>query len=103
METTRTTEQVANDGQFVEGLEAKIKEWESELPWLEKELIEQALIDVKQGERSNRYLVLEGREKAVKRYLKDAKEKLGMVAERYVGGNGPLKNLINQHLNQLRA
>ncbi len=95
-----TTEQMQADSKFLDSLETAIKEWKAELQWLEKELVEQALIDSKEGRRSNRYLVLEARERDVKYYLADAESKIGKVVERY--GQGPLSNLLNTALTRLR-
>lgn len=101
METPRfTTEQIHADNLLVNKLEQSIKEWEIELSWIEKELIEQALIDSREGMRSNRYLMLETREKNLKGYLKEAHAKLGHVAERY--DVGPLKGLLTNALNNMR-
>lgn len=101
METPRfTTEQMQADSLLVDKLESSIKEWEIELSWIEKELIEQALIDSREGMRSNRYLTLETREKNLKGFLKEAHAKLGHVAERY--DVGPLKGLLTNALNAIR-
>lgn len=95
-----TTEKMQADSKFLDSLETSIKEWKAELQWLEKELVEQALIDSKEGRRSNRYLVLEARERDVKYYLADAESKIDKVAERY--GKGPLSTLLNTALTRPR-
>jgi hypothetical protein len=100
METRITNEQIQADNNLVNALEAAIKGWEMELAWVEKELIEQSLIDARAGERSYRYLNLEIREKALKGYLEEARGKLGKVAERY--DIGPLKRLLTNALNAIR-
>jgi hypothetical protein len=97
---TLTPEQLQTDNKFVNDLEKSIKEWQIELAWHERELVEQSLIDAREGRRSNRYLVLEAREKDLKRYLKDAQDKLAGIAKRY--NVGPLKNLLLDALNNLR-
>ncbi len=101
METLRiTNEQIQADNNLVNGLEQSMKDWEMELAWIERDLIEQSLIDIGEGRRSARYLALETREKALKKYLQEAREKLGKVVERY--DVGPLKGLMINALNQLR-
>jgi predicted HNH restriction endonuclease len=96
-----TTEQMQADNDFVNTLNKSISDWEAELVFLEKELLEQALIDAKTiGTQSNRYKVLEAREADVKRYLTEGRTKLGHIANRY--DVGPLKGLLTNALNNLR-
>jgi hypothetical protein len=95
-----TTDQMRADNHLVNELEKSITEWTSELTFLEKELVDQALIDARQGTRSNRYRVLEAREADVKSYLKEARKKLGHVVARY--DVGPLKGLLVNAQNALR-
>jgi hypothetical protein len=100
MKTHLTTEQMQADNTFLDSLESSLKEWKKELVLLEKELIDQALIDSRVGMRSNRYLVMEKREKDLRAYIAEANTRLGLVAERYQ--NHTLKNLISQSLNHIR-
>jgi predicted nucleic acid-binding Zn-ribbon protein len=95
------TEQLINDNKYLNDLETNIIAWRDELKMIEKELIDQALIDTKAGARSNRYIALETREKTLKGYLREAESRITSVSERYE--KGPLSGLINTALNRLRV
>lgn len=96
-----TTEQLQVDNKYLNDLEANIIEWRKELCMIEKELIDQAFIDARQGERSNRYKVLEMREADLKRFLREAESRITSISQRY--NTGPLSNLMNTALNRLRV
>jgi hypothetical protein len=85
MEAPRITpEQQAADKAFVDNLETHLKKWQVELAWIEKELIDQALIDGKAGHgKSNRYITLEKAEADLKEKVSNASAKLGLINERY--------------------
>lgn len=101
METPRiTTEQIQADNNLLNSLEQSITAWQEELVMIERELIEQSLIDAREGRRSSRYMALELREKVLKNYLDEARTKLGKVADRY--DVGPLKGLLTNALNAMR-
>jgi hypothetical protein len=101
METTRlTTEQIEADNTFLNGLKNSLTEWQGELTFIEKELIDQAFVDARAGSRSNRYLALESREQQLRTMISNAQGKLGQVAERY--NIGPLSNLLSTALNQVK-
>jgi len=76
------TDQITADERFLVKLEDAVEKWKAELELIEKELIDQALIDTKAGERSNRYLALEKREKDLKYSINEANVRLGRVTER---------------------
>ena len=95
-----TTEQLQADNKYLNDLEKNIVAWRDELKIIEKELIDQAFIDAKAGERSNRYKALETREATLKGYLREAESRITSVSERYQ--QGPLSNLINTALNRIR-
>jgi DNA repair exonuclease SbcCD ATPase subunit len=95
-----SSEQIEADNAFLNQLEQSLKDWQNELEWTEKELIDQALIDAKVGARSNRYTALETREKELREMIKEAERKLGMVEQRY--NVGSLRDLVNKSLNLIR-
>ncbi len=101
METIRiTNEQIQADNNLVNGLEQSLTKWEEELSWIQKELIEQAILDARAGARSKRYEALTLREATLKAYIREANNKLGKVAERY--DVGPLKGLLTRALNAMK-
>jgi vacuolar-type H+-ATPase subunit E/Vma4 len=74
--------QVEADNNFTGILEVALKGFRTELELIERELIDQALIDAREGGKGNRYIALEKRERDLKQAIKEAEEKLGKVAER---------------------
>jgi hypothetical protein len=65
-------DQVEADTNFKGALEASLSGWRCEHELIQKELIDQALIDSKAGEKSNRYKALEKRDKDLSRMIADA-------------------------------
>ncbi|MBT1702936.1 hypothetical protein KK060_06575 [Fulvivirgaceae bacterium PWU20] len=87
-------EQEAADTDFKTALEQNLKTWEAELQQVQKEIVDQAIIDVKDGQRSDNYYALEKRETELKDNISVAKTKLNMVQERV---QSPLfANTINE-------
>lgn len=87
-------EQVDADTSFVAKLEDSVKTWNQELEMIQKELIDQAIIDGKQGEKSSRYVTLEKREVYLKKTIMEAEQKLGKVTERMM--SPAFGNMVNQ-------
>lgn len=75
-------EQVDADTNLLSALETSVNAWSAELEVIQKELIDQAIIDAKSGEKSSRYLTLEKRESDLKKLIAEADEKLGKVTDR---------------------
>lgn len=96
-----TAEQLQADNKYLNELELNVIAWRKELCLIEKELIDQAFIDAKAGERSNRYKVLELREADLKRFLREAESRITSISQRY--STGPLSSLMNTALNRLRV
>jgi hypothetical protein len=90
-------EKVEADQNFKGALEVSLEGWKSELNLIQKEQIDQAIIDAKEGARSNRYIALEKREKDLLSMINDANEKLGTVSERVV--NAAFSNQVSSIVN----
>lgn len=93
-------EQVDADTNLLTALEISLSAWSAELELMQKELIDQAIIDAKSGAKSNRYVVLEKREAELKNLIAEAEQKLGRVSERMLSpGFG---NSVQQIVNNLK-
>jgi hypothetical protein len=90
-------EQIEADTTLHSALEVSLKGWMQELELIQKETVDQALIDAKAGERSERYNMLEKREKELKVLITEAEPKLGKVAERVV--NAAFSNQVSSIVN----
>ena len=92
-----TPEQVDADTNLLTKLEASVNAWAAELELIEKELIDQALIDAKEGAKSNRYLTLEKRESDLKKLIAEGEEKLGRVSGRMIspGFGNTVQQIVN--------
>jgi hypothetical protein len=96
-----TPEQINADAQLNAALENSLKEWNKELEDVQRETVDQALIDAKEGHPSNRYKMLEKREGELKRDIILAEQKLGIVRER-VAANPALAGMIGKTLESVR-
>jgi hypothetical protein len=93
-------EQINADKTFLASLEASLTGYQEELVVIEKELIDQAIIDSKAGEKSTRYTALEKRERDLKQAIKEANTKLGKVTERIP--SPAFSNAVNQIVNEVK-
>lgn len=75
-------EEISADQNLSNALETSLKGWEAELEVVQKEEVDQAIIDAKTENKSQRLQMLEGREAELKKMIGDAKEKLGVVNTR---------------------
>lgn len=95
-----TPEQVDADTALLTKLEASVNAWKVEYELIQKELIDQAIIDAREGNKSNRYLTLEKREAELKKLIEDGEEKLGKVTGRMMSpGFG---NAVHQIVNNAK-
>lgn len=90
-------DQVQADQSFHESLEASLQGWEAELLLIQKEQIDQAVIDAKAGARSSRYIALVKRDKDLQAMIADARTKLGKVSERVANAafSNQVSNIVN--------
>jgi hypothetical protein len=107
MEQVRITpEQEQADKNFIHNLKSHIADWKSELEWVERELIDQALLDAKAGQRSARYNSFEKRESDLKAMIEEAQKKVTLYAERPTAQTQPFNrefsSLVNNTLNQIK-
>ena len=98
-------EQEQADKNLLHNLNARLADWRTELTWTEKELMEQAIIDGKEGNKSNRYKMLEVNEKNLKANIKNAEDKLASLGERIENptpSNPAFTGMVNNALNQMK-
>lgn len=93
-------EQVDADTTLLNKLEESVNAWNAEYELIQKELIDQAIIDAKEGTKSSRYLALEKREADLKKLIVEGEEKLGKVAGRIISPE--FGNTIQQVVNNLK-
>jgi hypothetical protein len=96
--TRISPEQVKADNDFKTSLEQNLRAWERELKQVQEEIIDQALIDVKEGQRSARYQALEKRESDLRQNIAEAQVKLESVEVRVVSNSvkATIMDIINQ-------
>lgn len=90
-------EQVDADTTLLTKLEESVNAWNAEYELIQKELIDQAIIDAKEGTKSSRYLALEKREADLKKLIAEGEEKLGKVTGRMMspGFGNAVQEIIN--------
>lgn len=90
-------EQVDADTNLLTKLEESLNAWNAEYQLIQKELIDQAILDAKEGTASNRYKVLETREADLKKLIAEAEEKLGKVSGRMLspGFGNTVQQIVN--------
>lgn len=90
-------EQVDADTTLLTKLEESVNAWKAEMELIQKELIDQAIIDAKAGVKSSRYDALEKRESDLKKLIEEGDEKLGKVTGRMM--SPAFGNAVNQIVN----
>jgi hypothetical protein len=94
-------EQIEADVKFSSALEASLDGWKKELEKLQVQIMEQAIIDSKAGEKSQLYTDLEKNESDLKTSIASAEQKLGKVSERVT--SPAFSNQVNQIVNRMKS
>lgn len=93
-------EQVDADTTLLTKLEQSVNAWNAEYELVQKDLIDQAIIDAKEGTKSGRYLALERREADLKKLITEVEEKLGKVTGRMMSPR--FGNTVQQIINNAK-